>query len=67
MAMCLMGMLEDLPDNDLADYYVASDAWSYHRFYLNGFSADLGPQQAALGLASLATRNDHRGRPPFRS
>ena len=54
MAMCLMGMLEDAYQvRDLADYYVASEhLQTTYQDYLNGFSADLSPQQAALGLAS---------------
>ncbi len=65
MAMCLMGMLEDAYQvRGLADYYVASEhLQTTYQNYLNGFSADLSPEEVALGLASAyATEMTAKGK-----
>jgi len=65
MAMCLMGMLEDAYQvRGLADYYVASEhLQTTYQDYLSGFSADMNPEQAAVGLANAyATEMTAKGK-----
>ncbi len=65
MAMCLMGMLEDSYQvRGLADYYVASEhLQTTYQNYLDGFSPDMNPEQAAVGLASAyATEMTGKGK-----